>query len=466
MVKLHFLGAAGTVTGSRYLLESGGVRTLVDCGLFQGYKSLRLRNWAEPPFDASSIEAVLLTHAHLDHSGYLPVLMKYGFRGKIHCTESTYELCKLLLRDSAYLLEEEAAYLNRHQISKHHPALPLYDVNDVVSVLKRFHVVSERKVMKLPGGFNVQWIPNGHILGSCCVACDIDGTDFLFSGDVGRPHDVIMRPPEIPGRMDYLIVESTYGDRIHDAAKPEMQLKKIILETINNGGSILIPSFAVGRAQTLLYLLYKLHKEKQIPHLPIYVDSPMSDSATRIYRKFAPELHLSQDDVEGMIAMTQFTRTVEESQRINSDRWPKIVISASGMATGGRVVHHLKYMAPDARNTIVFSGYQAGGTRGDSIVRGAQTVRIHGQDVPIRATVFNLETISAHADCVELVAWLKHFKHAPVRTFITHGEPPAADALRIKIEHELNWDCEVPEYLNCYQIDKNRVHLAPRHMQG
>lgn len=466
MIKLHFLGAAGTVTGSRYLVDTGRTRVLVDCGLFQGHKNLRLRNWEEPPFDPRAIDAVLLTHAHLDHSGQLPLLAKRGFRGKIHCSEETYELCKLLLRDSAHLLEEEAEYANRHHFSKHTPALPLYDSNDVALALKQFQPVPDQHQLQATADLGAQWIPNGHILGSCAIACKVEDVDLLFSGDLGRPHDLIMKAPQPIGRqIDYLIIESTYGNRSHPPADPARQLQDIIAATVGRGGSLLIPSFAVGRAQTVLYLIHQLMQQSRIPRLPVYMDSPMSTSATQIYRRFAHEMQIDDDACEAMIAMTRFVETPDESRRINAERGPKIVISASGMATGGRVLHHLKNMAPDARHAIVFCGYQAGGTRGASLTGGAETVRIHGEDVPVRARVFNLDTLSAHADCGEIIGWLRQFKHAPVKTFITHGEPDAADALRLKIEHELQWNCHVPQYRDGFDLEKGacrplRPHLS------
>lgn len=464
MVRMHFLGAAGTVTGSRYLVESAKLRVLVDCGLFQGYKNLRLHNWQPPPFDPATLEAVLLTHAHLDHSGYLPVLMQHGFKGKVFCTEATQALCAVLLRDAAHLFEEEAAYANRHQISKHKPALPLYGIRDVEAVLRRFHVVREHQACRIAPVFSATWVPNGHILGSMCIACAVDGVAILFSGDLGRPHDVLMKPPEVPQHTDYLVVESTYGDRIHDKVDAEKQLMEIILSTVHRGGSVLIPAFALGRSQTLLYLLLRLRRDKRIPNLPIYLDSPMSEHVTGIYHRFFEALQLSAQDCEDMIAMTRATRTAEESQQINADKWPKIVISASGMATGGRVVHHLKYMLPDERNAVVFCGFQAGGTRGEKIVSGAQTVRIHAQDVPIRAQVVQIDTLSAHADCTEITAWLKHLPQAPAMTFVTHGEPAAADAMRIRIERELGWPCAVPEQLDCYRIAGSCAQLQPKRL--
>ena len=466
MIKLHFLGASGTVTGSRYLIETDHMRVMVDCGLFQGYKQLRLRNWETPPFNPKSIDAILLTHAHLDHSGFLPLMVKKGFRGKIYCTEATLELCKLLLRDSARLQEEEAGYLNRHHLSKHPQALPLYDSDDVTQTLKQFVKIQDHHSIKIDENFSAKWIPNGHILGSCSIACDVEGTNILFSGDLGRPKDVIMKKPENPDRPDYLIVESTYGNREHEHTNPADQLKEIINATIHHGGSVLIPSFAVGRAQTLLYLLYQLRKTKQIPDFPIYLDSPMSESATTIYHRFEEDLRLSPDDVDAMIAMTKCIKTPEESKKLNTERWPKIIISASGMATGGRVLHHMKNMAPDDRNAILFCGHQAGGTRGESLVNGAPTVRIHGQDIRVRAKIIKIDGLSAHADANEIIAWLHHFKLAPTRTFITHGEPASADGLRLKIEQELNWSCEVPEHLSCYHIEGTQVRHVKTHIKS
>jgi len=465
MIQMHFLGAAGTVTGSRYLLANDKLRVLVDCGLFQGYKNLRLRNWEEPPFDPRTIDAVLLTHAHLDHSGQLPLLVKRGFRGKIRCSEATYELCKLLLADSAHLQEEEAEYANRHRLSKHQPALPLYDGRDVARALQQFEPVPENRALQVIPGLGAQWIPNGHILGSCAIVCEVDGIRLLFSGDLGRPQDIIMKAPqEIAGEIDYLVVESTYGNRTHAPADPAQQLQEIISATSQRGGSLLLPAFAVGRAQTVLYLIWQLMRQGKIPPLPVYLDSPMATSATHIYRRFAPQMQIDDDDCEAMIAMTRFVDTPDESRRINAERGSKIVISASGMATGGRVLHHLKNMAPDARNAIVFCGFQAGGTRGASLVGGAATVRIHGQDVPIRAPVFNLDTLSAHADGGEIVDWLRQFKSAPQKTFITHGEPDAADAMRLQIERGLQWSCTVPQYRDSFELGKGGCHPLRPHL--
>lgn len=459
MFKLHFLGAAGTVTGSRYLITSDHGNLMVDCGLFQGYKQLRLRNWESPPFNPAKVDTILLTHAHLDHSGYLPVMVKRGFKGRILCTRATFALCKLLLRDSAHLFEEEAAYLNRHHLSKHDQALPLYDRDDVDKTLDHFHIVDDHADIPIATDIHAKWIPNGHILGSCSIALHIMGSNLLFSGDVGRPRDAIMKAPEPPEKADFIIVESTYGDRLHGKNIPENDLRDVINSTVQHGGSILIPSFAVGRAQTLLYLLYQLRKRKQIADFPIYLDSPMSESATSIYSHYADELKLSAEDIAGMSSMTTYVRTPEESQRLNTERWPKVIISASGMATGGRVLHHLKFMAPDDRNAIVFCGHQASGTRGDALINGAASVRIHGQDIRVRAKVVQIDGLSAHADYAEMLAWLKTLKQTPVRCFITHGEPAASDNLRQKIEQELVWPCEVPEHLSCYQIDGKTLTL-------
>ncbi|CAN5782097.1 hypothetical protein BH11PSE12_BH11PSE12_29850 [soil metagenome] len=309
----------------------------------------------------------------------------------------------------------------------------------------------------------IKWIPNGYILGSCSIECHNDGQHILFSGYLRRPHDIMMKSPEVPDQPDYLIIESTYGNKTHEQSDPSNQIKDIINATVLRGGSILIPSFAVGRAQTLLYLLYKLRQSKQIPEFPIYLDSPMSESATSIYRQYGANLKLDAEEIDGMIAMIKCVRTPDESKRLNHDRWPKIIISASGMATGGRVLHHLKNMAPNDKNAILFCGHQAGGTRGDAIVNGAQSIRLHGQDVRVRASVVKIDGLSAHADGNEIISWLKHFKSAPKRTFITHGEPASADAMRIKIERILEWDCEVPEHLSSYCIEGNQISAIKVH---
>ena len=453
MLEIAFLGAAGTVTGSKYLVTSGSKRVLVDCGLFQGFKQLRLRNWAPLPVDAKDIDAVVLTHAHIDHSGYLPLLVKNGFSGRVYCSAATRDLCTILLPDSGHLQEEEAEYANRHGFSKHRPALPLYTREDAERSLHSFAPVAYEHDVDLGDGVNMRLSPNGHILGSSFVVLKHAGTSVLFSGDLGRPRDAIMRPPAALRGADYLVLESTYGDRRHDGSDPKTALAEVINRTVQRGGTVLIPSFAVGRAQSLLYYIHALKSAGEIPDVLVFLNSPMANDAGRIFCRHVGEHRLTQSQCEAMRGAAHVITTVEESIRLNSMRGPMIIISASGMATGGRVLHHLKAFAPDPRNTILFVGFQAGGTRGAAMVNGAESIKLHGEYVPVRAEVAMLHNLSAHADYAEIMDWLKNFNSAPRETFITHGEPAAADALRHRIEERLGWRCRVPEYLE-------RVRLA------
>lgn len=448
-MEITFLGATGTVTGSKYLLASGSMQLLVDCGLFQGYKQLRLRNWTVPPVSPAELNAVILTHAHLDHSGYLPLLVKHGFTGKVYCTRGTRDLCGILLPDSGHLQEEDAAHANTHRYSKHAPALPLYTEQDAVRSLRNFFPVELERDIDLGGGLTLRLSPAGHILGSSLVSVTHGGTSILFSGDLGRPVDLIMKPPATVRRTDYLVVESTYGDRRHDPTNPEAALASVITRTIGRGGMVVIPSFAVGRTQTILYAIHRLKTAGTIPaDLPVFLDSPMAVEATDIYARHAGEHRLNAADCRAMCGAARFVTGVEESKRLDGLSEPMVLISASGMATGGRVLHHLKVFAPEPRNTILFVGFQAGGTRGEAMVNGATSVKIHGAYVPVRAEVATLECLSAHADYAEIVDWLKRFEMPPRQTFITHGEPAAADALRHRIEEQLGWRCRVPEYLD------------------
>jgi metallo-beta-lactamase family protein len=443
---LSFLGAAGTVTGSKYLLEHDSRRILVDCGLFQGFKTLRLKNWAHLPFEPRSIAAVVLTHAHLDHSGYLPLLVKQGFRGPIYCTESTRQLCEILLPDSGHLQENDAEFANRHRYSKHKPALPLYTQDDAERALHYLKSVRFDEPLKLPGGATALWRRAGHILGAASVQIDWASTSTVFSGDVGRFNDPMMVDPALIPGADYLLVESTYGDRLHDRSDPEDALADIVNRTVHRGGTVIIPAFAVGRAQSMLFHLQNLKAAKRFPAtVPIFLDSPMAIDASDIFCANMSDHKLSAAKCRAFQEGVRYVRDAAESKELTASPMPKVIISASGMATGGRVLHHLKQYAPDERSTILFTGFQAGGTRGAAMVAGAQSVKIHGAYVSVRADVKNLEMLSAHADSNELLRWLRGFKAAPRQTFVTHGEPVAADALRHRIEEELRWNCLVPE---------------------
>lgn len=445
-MEIRFLGAAGTVTGSKYLVTTSTKRLLVDCGLFQGPKQLRLRNWEPFPVSPSDVDAVLLTHAHLDHSGALPLLVREGYRRSIHCTPGTQALCGILLPDSGYLQEEEAAYANRQGYSKHRPALPLYTFQDAQESLQYFNPVSFGRSVDLGDGVTAEYLPAGHILGAAMIRLQADGEAVLFSGDLGRSIDPLLPPPSIVRQADHLIIESTYGDRRHDTADPLDQLEAVVRRTSSRGGVVLIPSFAVGRTQSLLYLLYRLKQDNRIPDLPIFVDSPMAASAIRIFREHPLEHRLSAAECDAVCAVARATETVEESKEMDRTRYPRVIISASGMATGGRVLHHLKAFAPDARNTILFVGYQAVGTRGALMVGGSRTIKMHGMHVPVNADVEVLDNLSAHADYAEMLEWLRHFEQAPRTTFITHGEPAAAAALKKSIEDALGWTCHVPSH--------------------
>jgi len=445
-MQLTFLGATGTVTGSKYLLQHAGAALLVDCGLFQGYKDLRLRNWAALPVAPSAIDAVVLTHAHLDHSGYVPLLVRNGFRGKVYCSQATFDLCRIMLLDSGHLQEEEAQYLNRHKLSKHEPALPLYTRDDAARSLKQFQPVAFGDSWLPAAGLRASLSPSGHMLGSSFARIEGGGKSIVFSGDIGRPVDPILQPPVKVREADWLVVESTYGDRLHEHADVMKQLADAINRTAARGGVVVIPAFAVGRAQTLLYYIHQLKAVHAIHDLPVYLNSPMAASATQVYLQHAADLRIGRDEFEAAMRGVQVVETPEESQRLNAQHGPMVIVAASGMATGGRVVHHLRAFAPYARNMILFAGFQAGGTRGATIASGASSVRIFGEDVPIRAEVAMLDTLSAHADGAEIVQWLRGFEQPPQRTFITHGEPPAADAMRLRIERELHWPCEVPYY--------------------
>lgn len=447
-MKLQFLGATGTVTGSKYLLTAGTQRVLVDCGLFQGYKQLRLRNWSRLPLDPRELSAVVLTHAHLDHSGHLPLLVRNGFRGPVFCTGATAELCRILLPDSGRLQEDEAKHANQYGWSKHKPAQPLYTEKDALRALELFETRTYELDFEAAPGLIIRFLPAGHILGSAMVRASHERVSALFTGDLGRPDDPIMRAPVPVQQADYLVVESTYGNRLHDPADPVAKLGDVIRRTSERGGVVVIPSFAVGRTQSLLYGIHVLKQRGDIPNsLPVFLNSPMAIDATAIYRRYRLEHRLDPEQCRGMCQAAHIVNTVEESIRLNERHGPMVIIAGSGMATGGRVVHHLKVFAPDARNTIMFAGYQAGGTRGAAILTGAESVKIHGQYVPVRAEIALLENLSAHADYAETLGWLKHFSSAPRRTFITHGEPAAADALRLRIEEQLRWDCQVPDYL-------------------
>ncbi|MGE3702964.1 MAG: MBL fold metallo-hydrolase RNA specificity domain-containing protein [Hyphomicrobiaceae bacterium] len=452
MVKLTFLGGAGTVTGSKHLLTHAGKRILIDCGLFQGLQNLRELNWTPLPVKPSSIDAVVLTHAHLDHSGYLPKLLRDGFRGQIFATNATRDVAELILKDSGYIQEKDAEYANRKGFSKHKPALPLYGLKDAERALERFSPVSFDKAVQLPGGAMLLFRHAGHILGAATADIEWGDKRIVFSGDLGRYGDPMMFDPKPVPKADYVVVESTYGNRIHEPGNPTDLLGSIIERTVQRGGTVVIPAFAVGRAQSLLYHLWKLRSAGRILKIPIYLDSPMAINATDLLHIHRDDHRLAPADCDSICGIATYTRDVEGSKAITASPYPKVVISASGMATGGRVLHHLKAFAPDRKNTILFSGFQAAGTRGRAMLEDAPEIKIHGQWIPVEAEVDDLPALSAHADSDELMRWLSGFRHAPAHTFIVHGEAEAAEALRVRIDKDLGWNAYVPRQDQAFDL--------------
>lgn len=441
---IQFLGGASTVTGSKYLVSNGSSTILIDCGMFQGLKSLRLKNWEEFPIDPAKIDAILLTHAHLDHSGYIPRLIASGFRGKIFTTAATKDLCQILLPDAGYLAEEEAEYLNRHNRTKHKPALPLFTLEEAEKSIEYFHTVKFNTKFSFNKDVSFEFRYAGHILGAASIILTMDNITTGFSGDVGRQKDPIFYPPRQLPPVDYLVVESTYGNRKHSEVDPIDELEKCIVETASRGGTVVIPSFAVGRVQSLLYYLWKLRAENRIPRIPMYLNSPMATNVNAVWSQYHDLHRLNGQECKEVCGIVKYVRTVEESKELNLKTEPMVIISASGMLTGGRVLHHIKRFGPESENTILLAGFQAAGTRGEALINGAKQIKIHGEYVEINAQVKVLDNISAHADYVETIDWLKQSQISPKRTFVTHGEPTAADEMRKHIIDSLDWDCVVP----------------------
>ena len=465
-MKLTFLGATQTVTGSKFLLETKDRRVLIDCGLFQGPKELRLRNWEEPPVDPKSVDAIVLTHAHIDHTGYLPRFVAQGYNGPVYATSATVDLAHILLPDAGHLQEEEARYRNKHHLSKHKPALPLYTIEDAEASLKLLRRVQYGEPAPLSPELAFELLPAGHILGSAFVrfreGAGSAQKTVLFTGDIGRYDQPIIFDPTSVDHADYLILESTYGNRLHtdkNGKSGKDQLRDVVVAAAQRGGTVVIPSFAVGRAQELLYVLRELELEEQIPILPVYVDSPMAINATSIFKQH-PEEHdlemaqLARDGGNPLYTQrVQFARSAEESKAINEHRFPSIIISANGMATGGRILHHLINRLPDARNSVVFVGFQAYGTRGRLLSEGARQIRIFGLEYPVRASVHVIDSFSAHGDYSEILRWLRGIKQAPRKTFLVHGEPKAVEAMKghIVSAHK-TWQVETPTYLQTFEL--------------
>jgi metallo-beta-lactamase family protein len=449
---LQFLGAAGTVTGSRFLVDTGDARVLVDCGMFQGPRELRSRNWARFPLDPATIDAVVLTHAHLDHVGYLPALVRDGFAGSAYCTHSTSDLAAIVLDDSARLQEEDAAYANRKGYSKHHPALALYTQADAARAIAQLTRIDFGASVEVAPGVRAELRPAGHILGSATVALTLDRHErtLLFTGDLGRAHHPLLRPPDPPVRADVVVTESTYGDRQHEDESLALDLlARAITRTAERGGMVVIPAFAVDRTEVMLMALGRLAAEGRMPKLPIYADSPMALAVLDVYRK---AIAAADPALREMPATDPFdaagelheVHTPTESRALNDLRYPSIILTASGMATGGRVLHHLAHRLPDRRNTIVLAGFQAPGTRGQLLADGARSVKLLGHYVPVRAEVLQTSAFSVHADADELVDWLSRSPAVPDAAYVVHGEPAASEALRQRLADELDWNAAVP----------------------
>lgn len=455
MAKITFLGAVGAVTGSKYLIEASGKRLLVDCGLFQGPKELRQKNWDRLPIDPASIDWIVLTHAHIDHTGYLPRIVRDGFRGPIYANAATHELCQLLLTDSAHLQEEDARYAMKKGYSSHQPALPLYTVEDAQQALKRFQEIPRKSPFTISPQFTVKPSDAGHILGSSSLQITITengkSATVVFSGDVGRYNQTILNDPEPIAKADYILCESTYGDRDHPTASPFDAIAEIVNHVAKRGGVVVIPAFAVGRTQTLMYIMRQLEDQQRIPKLPTFVDSPMASNVTDLYVRHKEDHRLSflheeqtgdHDPLD--VHEVHMTRSVEESKKINDMKTPCIIMSASGMCTGGRILHHLAQRLPDARNAVIFAGYQADGTLGRYLLSGGKDAHIHGEHIPVRAEIQEVSQFSAHSDRTELVRWLSGFTAPPKQLFLTHGEPAAAQSFRATAEQKLGWHVTVP----------------------
>jgi metallo-beta-lactamase family protein len=445
-MRLHFLGAADTVTGSKHLVEAGGARVLLDCGLFQGYKTLRERNWAPLAVAPASIDAVVLSHAHLDHCGWLPALVKQGYKGPVHASPATRDLAEVLLLDSAHLQEEDARRANRGGWTRHQPARPLYTVAEAKRAIARIEPVAAGRGVRI-GDVNIDLTPAGHLLGAMSVTLRHGGRRLVFSGDLGRADDLLMPAPQRVAGADVLLVESTYGNRLHPPENVQERLGAIIRATVRRGGTVLMPTFAVGRAQALLLVLQRLKAAGEIPaDLPLFLDSPMATTATALYQRHRKLLRIPAREAGALTEDVTLVAGPKDSERLTRMRWPKVVLAASGMATGGRVLYHLKALAPNPRNHIVFPGFQVGGTRGATLVGGAREVKIHGEYVAVKAEVSHLEGFSGHADADGVLDWLRGFEAPPERCFVVHGEPAAADALRLRIKDELGWRVDVPEH--------------------
>lgn len=456
---LQFLGAAQSVTGSKFLLRTAGHEVLVDCGLFQGKKKLRRRNWTDLPMDPAKVDAVLLTHAHIDHTGSLPRLLRQGYRGKVFCTPATQELLEVMLPDSGRIQENDAEYANKKGSSRHSPALPLYTEADALAALRHLEPVGYRKEFEVAPGIRATFHPSGHILGAAFIELAFDGRRVVFSGDIGSYDRIVMDgPDDLPPNIDYVLTESTYGGRSQASPSVQDQLRDHIKPVLENGGIVIIPAFAIGRTTLLLYHLHKLQVRGEIADVPVYVDSPMATDAVTIYCKYGDEHNLkvdllrSSEDCPIRARTTHLVRKSSESRKLNRHPGPAVIISSSGMITGGRVLHHVKHHAPNAKNLILLAGYQAYGTRGRRLLEGAKTIRVYGRDVPVRAKVASIRGLSAHGDCDDMIRWLGTAPTPPKKTFLVHGEADALREMGVRVTEELGYVHHTPDYMETVEL--------------
>ena len=452
-ITIHFLGAAGTVTGSKYLIDTGDHQLLIDCGLFQGLKELRLKNWEYPPVDVSAIDAVLLTHGHFDHTGYLPRLVKYGFSGLVYGTNPTLDIATIILNDSAKIQEQEAARANKEGYSKHSPAEPLYGLKDVEKTLPHFKEVPPSQWIPLFDGINARFQYNGHILGAAFIELDVHGKRFVFSGDIGRTNDLLLYPPLKPEKADVLFIESTYGGRFHpDVVEAVLEIEKLVNDTINRGGSVFIPSFSVERAQLMMLILWRLLNENKIPKVPIIMDSPMGASILDLFYRTRDWHRLTTDECDEMCDHFTVVSSYQETMELRSDNKPKIVIAGSGMLTGGRMLNYLETQAQNPDNTLLFVGYQAEGTRGRKLLDGEKELKVYGKWVPFNMEIAEIEGLSSHADHNELIGWMNEITNIPERIFIVHGEKEGAEALQLGIKETYGWDSQIPQLYDIEEL--------------
>lgn len=452
-INIHFLGAAGTVTGSKYLIDTGDRKILIDCGLFQGLKELRLKNWEYPPVEVAAIDVVLLTHGHMDHTGYLPRLVKQGFKGKIYGTNPTLEIAKIILNDSAKIQEQEAERANQQGYSKHHPAEPLYNLKDVEQTIPHFKSVPQAQWIPLFDGIKVRFKYVGHILGATFIELEVKGKRFVFSGDIGRTNDLLLYPPLKPKKADILFIESTYGGRFHqEEAEAIPQIEKLVNETIAKGGSLFIPSFSVERAQLMMFIFWKLMTENKIPKVQMIMDSPMGADVLELFHRTKDWHKLDDSECEEMCSYFTIVSSYQETMDLRMDTNPKIVIAGSGMLTGGRMLNYLETNAENPKNTLLFVGYQAEGTRGRKLLEGGSELKVYGKWIPFKMQVAEIEGLSAHADQTELLEWMNKIRVKPEHVFIVHGETESAEALQKGIKETYGWDAEIPELYSIVEV--------------